>query len=272
MKYKKVAVVAGGGDLPVIFLKRAAAAGIDVLIIEIEGEGNPAISAFPFKKYRVKPAHLADMIGIIKNAGYRHVIFLGYVRPASLLKDIMFDARTRKALIDLKDKRASSLMGAAINEFKKSGIQAIPSTYLMEEALATEGAIAGKRPSADELNELAPAIEITRELARLDVGQTCVAGSGMIWAAEAMEGTDNCIKRGGKLAKKGFTVVKMARPEQDMRFDIPAIGTRTLKLIKSLGGRGIIVEAGRTFLLNKDELLRYADANDIFIYGWRNNK
>jgi hypothetical protein len=87
-----------------------------------------------------------------------------------------------------------------------------------------------------------------------------------------MEGTDNCIRRGGKLAKKGFTVIKMARPRQDMRYDVPVAGLRTLKLIKSLGGRGLVVEAKRTFMLNKNEMIYYAGKNGMFIYGWRNKK
>ncbi len=167
------------------------------------------------------------------------------------------------------DKRPKALMESAINEFKKDGIEAIPSTYLMDEVLAGPGFLTRIKP---DLKELKAGIDITRALAGLDVGQTTVVCSGMIWAAEAMEGTDNCIKRGGRLAKKGFTVIKMARPKQDLRYDVPAVGLKTLKLIKSLGGRGIVVEAGKTFLLNKDELLRYADTHNLFIYGWRKSK
>ena len=94
----------------------------------------------------------------------------------------------------------------------------------------------------------------------------------MIWSVEAMEGTDNAIRRGGKLAKKGFIVIKMSRPKQDLRYDVPVAGLRTIKLIKSLGGSGLVLEAGRTFLLEKDEMIKFADRHNMFIYGWRNKK
>lgn len=269
MKYGKLALIAGGGDLPLTFLKKAQNAGQDVLIFEIEGEGNPGLSKFGFKKICIKLTHMSDLMTVMKAEKIKHLMFLGYVRPQSLIKDVLFDERTRKILLDLKDKRPKALMDSTMAEFEKEGIKAIPSTYLMEEALASDGAMTAAEP---DIRSLMPAIRITRQLSGMDVGQTVVAGAGMIWAVEAMEGTDKCIKRGGKLAKKGFTVIKMARPKQDLRYDIPAVGLRTMKLIRSLGGSGIIIEAGKTFMLNKSELLRYADNNNLFIYGWRHKK
>ncbi len=269
MKFKKLALIAGGGELPLIFLRNAAKNGQDVLVFEIQGEGNSRLSDFKFEKIKIKPAHLEDMIKICVKKGIKHIMFLGYVRPETLLKDIIFDERTRTAFFGLKDKSAKSLMESAIAEFEKDGIKTVPTTYLMDGAIMPAGALTEIKP---DIREYMYAVNTARSLAHLDVGQTVVAASGMIWAAEAMEGTDNCIRRGAKLSKQPFTVVKMARPEQDIRYDIPAIGLRTIKLVKSLGGRGIIAEAGRTFLLNKEELLRYADKNKLFIYGWRKSK
>jgi DUF1009 family protein len=269
VKYNKLGLIAGGGDLPLIFLRNAQKAGQEVVVFEIQGEGNPGLAAYPFRKVRINITHLEEMINVMKAEAIRHVMFLGYVRPEKLLKDIIFDERTRKTFLGLLDKRPKALMESAMNEFKKDGITAIASTYLMEEALAPTGKITNIEPDIRDMNA---AIDITRKLAGMDVGQTVVAGSGMIWAVESAEGTDNCIKRGGKLAKNGFTVIKMARPKQDLRYDVPAIGLKTLKLIKSLKGSGIVIEAGRTFMLNKEELLRYADNNNLFIYGWRQKK
>lgn len=269
MKYGKLALIAGGGELPLVFLRKAAATGQDVLVFEIQGEGNPGLGRFPFEKIKINITHLEDIIKIAEDRNIRRIMFLGYVRPEKLLKDILFDERTRKTFFRLADKRAKSLMESVIREFKKDGIEAIPTTYLMEEALAGTGSLTKCKPDIKELKE---GIAVTRRLAGMDVGQTAVIGSGMIWAVEAMEGTDNCIRRGGRLAKKNFAVVKMARPKQDLRYDMPVIGLRTLKLIKSLGGKGIIVEAGKTFLLDREELIKYADKNNLFIYGWRNTK
>jgi UDP-2,3-diacylglucosamine hydrolase len=269
VKYKKLALIAGGGELPLVFLRKAAATGQDVLVFEIQGEGNPGLRFFPNRKIKINPMNLSEMISITRSEGIKHVMFLGYVRPFSLLKNIRFDKRTVTAFMGLKDRRPGALMRAAIAEFKKDGIRAVPTTYLMEEALAKSGFLTGTKA---DINKVKFGVDITRKLAGMDVGQTVVMGSGMIWAVEAMEGTDNCIKRGGKLAKKGFIVIKMARPEQDMRYDIPAIGLKTLKLINGLGGGGIIVEAGKTFLLKREETVKYADRHNLFIYGWRNKK
>ena len=272
MNIKRLALVAGGGELPLVFLRQAEKTGIDVFVIEVEGEENPGLKGFKFERIKIKLALFSDMIKEITDRRIEHVLFLGYVSPVHLLKDILFDEITRKMLVNLKDKRPKALMESAISQFKKAGITAIPTTYLMEEILAPEGFINEVKPETAVIQSMKLPVEIARKVAAMDIGQTIVAGSGMIWAVEAMEGTDNCIKRGGAMAKKNFIVVKMARPKQDLRYDVPAIGLKTLKLIKSLGGSGIVVEAGKTFLLNREELKGYADNNNIFIYGWMNNK
>lgn len=272
MKIKRFALVAGSGDLPLIFLRQAEKKGLDVFIIEVEGEENNGLKNFKYEKIKVRLSKLSDMIKEIADRGIRNVIFLGYIRPISMFKDILFDETTKKMFLNLVDKSPKALMESAIASFKKAGIKAIPTTWLMEEILAPDGFINTVKPGNNVIASLKSPVEIARQMAALDVGQTLVAGSGMIWAVEAMEGTDNCIKRGGSMAKKGFIVIKMARPKQDLRYDVPAIGLKTLKLIKSLGGSGIVVEAGKTFLLDKEELKRYADNNNLFIYGWRHSK
>ena len=188
------------------------------------GKKNKGLRNFKFERIKVKLAMLSAMIKETSSRGIKHVIFLGYIRPIQLLKDIIFDEITRKAFIALKDKRPKALMESAINQFKKAGITTVPTTYLMDKVLASEGFVNNIKPQKSVLEALKCSVSIARSIAALDVGQTLVTGAGMIWAVEAMEGTDNCIKRGGKMAKKGFIVVKMARPKQDLRYDVPAIG------------------------------------------------
>lgn len=269
MKYKKLALLAGGGELPLVFLKKAADTGQEVLVLEIRGENNQGLRRFKNKTVTVDPVNIGRLMETVRAEGIKHIMFLGYVRPESLLKNFRFDTRTIQAFISLKDKSAKSLMRSVIKEFEKEGAKAIPTTYLMDDILAKEGFLTAAEADVKKLEN---AVDVARKLAGMEIGQTVVAGSGMIWAVEAMEGTDNCIRRGGKLAKKGFTVIKMARPKQDLRYDVPVAGLRTMKLIKSLGGGGLVVEAGSTFLLDKNEMIRFADKNDLFIYGWRNKK
>ncbi len=269
MKGGRVAIIAGGGDLPLIFVNNALKKGIKPVVFEIEGEGNPAISRTGLEVIRIAITDLGSIIDKSLDLGVKSVIFLGYVRPASLLKQVRFDMKTVRVLLSLKDKRPSALMSSVIREFESSGIRVLPTTYLMQDALAGSGYLSG---GGSEIKWLKPFIDITAKIADMDIGQTTVVSEGMIWAVEAMEGTDNCIKRGASLAKKGFVVIKMARKNQDLRYDLPVMGMKTLKLIKSLGGRGIVVEAGKTLMMEKQKCLQFARSNRIFIYGWRRKK
>jgi UDP-2,3-diacylglucosamine hydrolase len=272
VKYGKIALIAGAGELPVIFLKEAVKSGQDVFVIEVEGEENSGLKVFPFERIKVKLAHLSDMIKEITMRSIKYGMFLGYVKPGHLIKDILFDEITRKVFLSLTDRRAKPLMESAIAEFTNNGITVIPTTYLMDEALAPAGFIGSVKTKEGDIESLKFAVDVAKLAADNEIGQTLVTGSGMIWAVEAMEGTDKCIKRGGAMAGKGFVVVKMARSNQDMRYDVPAMGVKTLKLIKSLGGKGIIIETEKTFMLNRKDVIKYADSNNLFIYGWRIRK
>jgi UDP-2,3-diacylglucosamine hydrolase len=263
----KVAVVAGGGNLPLEFIKRAKEKGVEVVIISITGEKLGPEQHLGFKVYNIGIGQLGKIVTICRAEKTKYLMFLGYISHIHVIKNLKVDLRTLTALMKLKDKKAASLLGGAVKEFKKEGISVIPSTFLMEKMLAAKGQIAGRAQDKKTAADCALGFRMARELARLDIGQTVVVKNGVIVAAEAQEGTDACIRRGAEIGGRGFIVAKAARPDQDTRYDVPVIGLRTMELIKKLGGKGMVVQAGMTFLLDKAELIKYSNSRNMFIIG-----
>jgi len=263
----KIGLVAGGGSLPLEFIKQAKKKKTGIVIFEIMGEGGAKLRKCGCRVYPVKLAGLSRILKLLKKEKISNVVFLGYVRHTNIFKNIKFDIRTMKVLMRSKDLRAGSIMKESIKEFKSSGIKVLPSTYFMESILAGKGPAGRVKPSAEELKNINLGFKTAKALASLDVGQTVIVKKGVVVAAEAQEGTDACIDRGAKVAGKGFIAVKAARPKQDMRFDVPAAGIKTIRSIAKRKGRGLAIEAGKTFLINKEKLISEADRRGIFIYG-----
>ncbi|MBP7793220.1 MAG: UDP-2,3-diacylglucosamine diphosphatase LpxI [Candidatus Goldbacteria bacterium] len=269
MKSGKVGLLAGRGELPVRFLRKARENKIDVVLMKIKGESDDKLSKLAYKSYDVKLTALSDIIKICKKESVTRIIMLGYVGHSNLINKIKFDLRTLKILLKIKDRRASSVLKGAINELKNEGIEVIDSRFLMSDLLAGSGYLTKKRPVKKYFDDVVFGRNIAKKISNADIGQTVVIKNKVVIAVEALEGTDECIKRGAKLAGPGFVVVKVSRPEQDMRFDIPVIGLKTVTLLRKCKAAGIAIEAGKTFLLNRDKLISVADENNIFVYGMK---
>lgn len=267
MRINRIGLLAGGGELPSLFLKKAKERKIDVVLMQIKGESNNKIQGLDTKTYNIKLTALSDIINICKKEKISKIVMLGYVKHSNLLKNIKFDLRTLKVLLKTKDKRASSVLKSAIDELKTEGIEVIDSRFLFSDMLAGKGFLTRKRPGKKYIDDIFFGYKIAKKIAGADIGQTVVIKNKIVIAVEALEGTNECIKRGAKLAGPGFIVVKVSRPNQDMRFDIPVIGTKTIMLLKKYKSAGIAIETGKTFLLNKEKLIAAADKNNIFIYG-----
>jgi UDP-2,3-diacylglucosamine hydrolase len=195
------------------------------------------------------------------------LIMLGYLQHTNIFKRIAFDLRTIKIIARAKDRRASSILNEVVRELESEGIKVLPSTYLMEDALAPKGACGRQKPSGKETAEALFAFKMAKSLASLDIGQSVIVKNTSVTAAESLEGTDDCIVRGAKIGGKGFVLAKAAGPKRDMRFDVPVIGLRTIETVIKHGGRGIVLEAGKTFLLDREEAIKKADRHGIFILG-----
>ncbi|MCX7698301.1 MAG: UDP-2,3-diacylglucosamine diphosphatase LpxI [Candidatus Goldbacteria bacterium] len=267
MKIKRIGLIAGGGELPFLFLKKAREKNIDVVLFSIHGETDNRLHKLVEKKYDIKLTALSDIIKSCKKEKIKKIILLGYVRHSNLIKNIKFDLRTLKVLLRVKDKRASSILKSAIKELKTEGIDVIDSRFLLSDIISGTGFLTKTKAIKKHLEDIFFGYKIAKKIAAADIGQTVVIKNKVVISVEAIEGTDECIKRGAKLAGAGFVVVKVARPNQDMRFDIPVIGIKTIKILKKYNAAGIAIEAGKTFLLDKEKLLRIANKNKIFIYG-----
>jgi DUF1009 family protein len=263
----KIGLLAGKGTLPHVFLKQAKKKNLEVVIFTISGEADKSIERYGYRIYALKITQLGGILKILKKEAIKNLIMLGYVRHTNLLKKIKFDFKSLLVLLRAKDLRAASLIREIIREFEKNGIKIMPSTYLMEDSIAKSGPCTRSRPSGKEMKNIKFGFSIARKIASLDIGQTVIVKNGIIVAVEAQEGTDECIIRGAKIAGKDFIAVKTARKSQDLRYDIPTIGETTVSLVKKYGGKGIAVEAGKTFLIEKEKLINFADKEKVFIYG-----
>jgi len=169
----------------------------------------------------------------------------------------------------LKKRNAETLFGAVADELAKAGVELLPATTYMEDYLAEKGLIAGPEPAKRLIEDIIFGFEIAKEISRLDIGQTVVVRNGTVLAVEAFEGTDQAIQRGARLARGGAVVVKVSKPRQDFRFDVPVIGCQTLDAASGAGAKAIAIEAGKTLLLDKEALKVSAKEKRITIYGYK---
>ncbi|MFP4465438.1 MAG: LpxI family protein [Candidatus Goldiibacteriota bacterium] len=265
---KKTALAAGGGSLPLLFLRKAAEKKKPVVVFGITGEADIKALAEYSEPYEIKITELSKIIRICRKEAVDRIVLLGYIRHANLVKNIKFDMLTLKTLMKLKDFRAAAVMKGIIDLFSEKGIKVLKSTYLLEDFLAGKGNAGKTAPGKDNIRDIQLGIKIAKKTASLDIGQTVVVKKKSIIAVEAMEGTDKCIERAAAEGGPGFVVVKAARPGQDMRYDVPVVGEKTIDLIQKHKGAGIALEAGRTFLLDREKIIKKADRAKIFITGY----
>ncbi|NPA58217.1 MAG: LpxI family protein [Aquificae bacterium] len=263
----KIGLIAGAGELPVEFSKNAVAEGKDLQVYGIKGITDKKIQQIaPTVWFNLGEAE--KLINRMKQDGIKQVVMLGKIEHFHVIRSIhRFDKRARRFFSQLKDKRAKSILEAVLKELETEGFKPIDPTPYLKSLLAPEGLIAGREPAENLMEDGRFGLGIAKEVAELDIGQTVVVKDGTVVAVEGMEGTDRCILRGGELAGEGSVVCKVARKNQDMRYDVPVIGTKTLKSMKKAKAKLLVVEAGKTFLLERPEVEKLADRYGISIIG-----
>ncbi len=272
MMNKILGIIAGEGKYPVLTAKGAAEEGWQVIVACVKG--NAAESDFkPYAKVTntLKIGQLSKCIEFFKQNGVTHAIMAGRVKHINIFS-LIPDMRMAKVLATLRDKRAESLLNAAIAEFKKDDIEMLSSFSFLKNCAVKEGVLTKRAPSEEEKLNINLGIKIAHTLADLDIGLTVVLSDKAVLAVEAMEGTDECIKRGGEIYKTAkstiknpLVVVKVARPKQDERFDLPVIGKGTIKTMLKAGADVLAVEAGKTVILDIEEVIEIANKNNISI-------
>lgn len=263
---KKLLVISGFGSYPRLIVEGAKKAGVETVdIISIKGSTwketrKAADHDFPFSVYDV----LKGITFAAENK-YEGAILAGQVNPMSLFRG-RFDDTARKWLRAMPVKNAHSIFGKLVEEFEKAGVRMLPASSYMDENMPGVGVLTKRGFTGMEERDIRRAIEVATDMGRHDVGQTVLVKSGMVFAVEAFEGTNAAIKRAGKLGK-GTVLFKAAREGHDMRFDIPVVGLGTLKNMKKAGVTALGFQAGRLVLLDKEEVIKFADKHNIAIVG-----
>jgi hypothetical protein len=258
-------IIAGNGVYPCLLADSARKAGVrKIIAAAFTGETDPALAQHVDVIEWMRVGQLARLLKFFREQKIDQAIMAGQIAPSNLF-DLRPDWKALLLLAQLKQRNAESIFAAIANELSKVGVDLLPATTFLEGSLAQAGLIAGPKLSRREEQDVDFGWKIAKEIAGLDIGQTVIVKNGTIVAVEALEGTNDVIKRGGTLARKGAVMVKVAKPNQDMRFDVPVIGLETLGVAAEAGLRAIAVEATRTLLLEKDEIVDVANRSKISI-------
>jgi UDP-2,3-diacylglucosamine hydrolase len=250
-----MALIAGNGIYPETFVAAARNAGVKKLVAAaFLNETKPELADQVDAMEWFRVGQLGKMIAFFKKQGVQQTVMVGQIAPKNLF-DLRPDIRTLMMLARLKQRNAETLFGAIGAEMAKDGIELLPATTFLEGLLPKVGQVAGPSVKKRRLEDAEYGFRIAKETSRLDIGQTVVVKNGTVLAVEAFEGTNETVARGGALGKGGATMVKVSKPNQDMRFDVPVIGPDTVRTAASAGVDLIAIEAGKTLLLGRTELL-----------------
>jgi DUF1009 family protein len=260
-------LIAGSGVYPLLVAESARQSGVrKITAAAFTGETDPKLATIVDEIEWMRVGQLGRLLDCFRNARVQHAIMAGQIAPKNLF-DLRPDWKALLLLSRLKKRNAETIFGAIADELAYGGVELLPATTFLEKFLAPRGLIAGREPSRREEADIAFGLEIAREISRLDIGQTVIVKNGTVLAVEAFEGTNEAVKRGGALARKGAVIIKVAKPDQDLRFDIPVIGLETLRIAIAANIRVIAVAAGKTLLLEKEQLISVALEANVTIVG-----
>jgi UDP-2,3-diacylglucosamine hydrolase len=261
----KFGLIAGNGKFPFMVLEGARQSGAQVAVAAIREETDPDIERLADRCTWVGIGQLGRMIRFFKEEGVEKAMMAGQVKHVQIFSRAVPDARMLKVLLKLPRRNTDSLIGAIASELQSEGIELIDSTYFLQDYLPTTGSLTKRQPDNREREDVEYGLEIAREIARQDLGQTIVVRGKACVAIEAMEGTDETIRRAGTLAPGRLTVVKIAKPDQDMRFDVPVVGVPTIETMVAAGATCLCITAGKTLMFDRDEMIRLANEKKIAI-------
>jgi DUF1009 family protein len=259
-------LIAGNGRFPFLVLEAARTQGIDMVVAAIKEETSPDIERQARTVHWLSLGQLGKLIKTFKAEGVTRAIMAGQVKHKQIFSGILPDLKMMQVLASLATRNTDSMIGAVTRVLEDEGIQLMESTAFLAPLLPAPGVLTSRSPSQDEQTDLDYGYKLARELGRLDVGQTVVVANAACVAVEAMEGTDAVIERAASLVNgRPLRVVKLAKPNQDLRFDVPVIGVPTVEVMKRAGVTAMAIEARKTLMIDREDLLRAADAAGIVI-------
>jgi len=263
---EKVGLIAGNGRFPFLVLQSARQQGIDIVVAAIKEETSPDIESCGFPVHWLGLGELGKLIRTFRKADVRKAIMAGQVKHVQIFGSSFPDLTMIRMLAGLKHKNTDSLIGGVARVLEEEGITLMDSTALLKPHMVSEGHLTTRGLNANEQADIDYGRPIAHRIASMDIGQTIVIRDQAVVAVEAMEGTDAVIRRAGELAaKKDLTVIKVSKPKQDMRFDIPVIGLTTLDTMIASGATALVVDAQRCLIFDREEILEAANKHNIAV-------
>lgn len=261
----KQGLIAGDGILPVRMAQYAKENGFEVVCISLSRDNVRDLKKYCSKVYSCHPGEVNRIESILRDEQIKQLTFLGKVHKKVLLQLHKFDKRAIDLIKDAVRLNDDQVMLMIVQELAKIGVKVLDQTIFIKNLMIPAGVLGKHKPTKEQMDDVNYGFWLAKEMGKIDVGQSVVIKDKMIMAVEAIEGTDSCIKRGAKLAKRGAVIVKVAKPKQDKRFDIPAIGMKTLRTMRCKRASLIAVEANETIIVDQEKVIKYADEHNIVI-------
>jgi len=261
----RIGLIAGSGKFPLLIADSARRRGLKVIAVAHKGETMPELAGKVDEITWIGLGQFGHLLSAFKSSGVSHVLMAGAITKANMFDNVRPDLRGLAVIGKLLILHDDDILRAAARELEKEGITVVSSTMYVPELLAPSGCLTKRRPSKEEMEDIEFGWMVAKELGRLDIGHSVVVGRKTVLAVEAIEGTDKTILRGGELARENAVVVKVSKPNQDLRFDLPAVGLNTIEVMSAVNASVLAIEAGKTLIFDKEEMIRLANNSHIAI-------
>ncbi len=260
-----IGLLAGGGNLPLIFAKNAKKSGEQVITVAIKGEAKSSLNRWSDQIYWYNIGDLGKAIKAFKKHGVRRISIVGKVRKIRLFSILKPDVKLFRIFMRLANKKDATLIGAVIKEIEKEGIKVLPMTIYLKDLLTKKGVLTKRKPTSKERSDIRFGFPLAKKLADADTGQAVIIKDKILIAAEGAEGTDEMIKQSAKTSGNRAVCIKVARTKQDMRIDIPGIGPGTISRLKKAKISCLALEAGKMFIAEKEKVIKEAEKHGICV-------
>src|SRR5437016_8326073 len=262
-------LIAGNGRFPFLVLEGARSQGIEMAVIALKEEASPELEKIAKRLHWVSLGELSKTIELLQQEGVTQAVMAGQGKHKKIFSAIRPDWKLAKLLFSLPKKNTDALIGAVARVLEEEGIRLVDSTLFLKPLVPDPGVLTRRAPTGHEVEDMAYGLGVARQIASMDVGQTVVIADRACVAVEAMEGTDKTIARAARITEgKPLVVIKVSKPEQDMRFDVPVVGLPTIEQMRAAGATALAVDAGRTLLFDREKLIELADGAGITIQAF----
>lgn len=262
---KRIGLIAGSGQFPIIFSKEAKSKGFSIYAVAYLNEADQAIQDYVEAIEWIHLGQIKRLIKFFKKNNICEAVMMGGIKKTRMFKDVKPDIKAISIIAGLRNTHDDGVLSAFANALEKEGIKIKASTFLLPDLLAKEGCWTKRKPSRSESADIKLGWSLAKEIGRLDIGQCIVVGGGSVLAVEAIDGTDATVQRGGALGKGTAVVVKVCKPNQDFRFDVPAVGMQTIRTMHEAGAWVLAIEAGKAVVFDREEMIAIANKHDISI-------